>query len=328
METTLQILGGLALLALGGESVVRGAVGVARKLGVSELMIGLTLVGFGTSTPELLTSVNAALAGSPGIAVGNVVGSNIGNILLIFAIVMLVRPVTISPTTIRRDGYVMLAVTALLIAVAVLFGSLSRWVGLVFLAGLVGYIVFTWLMERRHTNEANTSAELHVAEVSTRQAGQPGFITSLLFALGGLTLLIFGADLLVKGAITMAQLAGLSETVIGLTIVAVGTSLPELVASLAAALKGRSDVAVGNIVGSNIYNILGILGLTALIQPVTIPADMIWRDWAAMALSALVLVFVAQRFGRFGRLLGVGFVCAYAAYSYLLVNPQALPGAG
>jgi cation:H+ antiporter len=327
METALQIIGGLLLLAAGGEAVVRGAVGVARKLGVSELMIGLTLVGFGTSTPELLTSVNAALAGSPGIAVGNVVGSNISNILLIFAIVMLVKPVTVSPASIRRDGYVMLAVSAILIAIATLAGELSRIVGVAFVAGLVGYIVFTWMMERRHTTEANTSAELHVAESVVRQPGQPSLPVSLLFALGGLALLIFGADLLVKGAITLAALAGLSQTVIGLTIVAVGTSLPELVASLAAALKGRSDVAVGNIVGSNIYNILGILGLTAAIQPIAIPDDMIWRDWLTMAASALILVFVAQAFGRFGRLLGLGFLGAYALYSYLLVNPQALPGA-
>ncbi len=326
METTIQILSGLVLLALGGESVVRGAVGVARKLGVSELMIGLTLVGFGTSTPELLTSVNAALAGSSGIAVGNVVGSNIGNILLIFAIVMLVRPVSVKPATIRRDGYIMLAVSALLIAIAFLVGELSRWVGALFMLGLVAYIAFTYFAERGQTAVAETSAELHVAEVTPHDPGQPSLLVSILFALGGLTLLVFGADLLVKGAITLAQLAGLSETIIGLTIVAVGTSLPELVASLAAALKGRSDVAVGNIVGSNIYNILGILGLTALIRPVPIPDDMIWRDWFAMMAAALILVFVAQRFGRFGRMLGLAFIACYAAYSYLLVNPQVLPG--
>ncbi|MBY0564699.1 MAG: sodium:calcium antiporter [Hyphomonadaceae bacterium] len=324
----MQIGGGLALLALGGEAVVRGAVGVARRLGVSELLIGLTLVGFGTSTPELLTSVNAALAGSSGIAVGNVVGSNIGNILLIFAIVMLVRPVSVAPATIRRDGYIMIGVSVLFVAVATLVGELPRWVGGAFLIGLIAYIAFTFLAERRHTDEPNTSAELHVAEVQPHDPGKPSLWVSIAFALGGLALLIFGADLLVRGAITLAQLAGMSETVIGLTIVAVGTSLPELVASLAAALKGRSDVAVGNIVGSNIYNILGILGLTALIQPVPVPADMIWRDWFAMLAAAVVLVFVALRFGRFGRALGLSFIAAYAVYSYFLVNPQALPGGG
>jgi cation:H+ antiporter len=323
METTIQILGGLILLALGGEAVVRGAVGVARKLGVSELMIGLTLVGFGTSTPELLTSVNAALAGSPGISVGNVVGSNISNILLIFAIVTLVRPVSVGPNTIRRDGYFMIAVTALFIAIAVWVGELSRVVGGVFVLGLIAYIVATFLIERRHATTPQTSAELHAAEVKAHDPGQPSLLMALVYACGGLALLIFGADLLVEGAITLAQLAGLSETVIGLTIVAVGTSLPELVASLAAALKGRSDVAVGNVVGSNIYNILGILGLTALIQPVPIPEDMIWRDWIAMIASAAVIVFVALRFGRFGRLLALGFIAAYALYSYLLVNPNA-----
>jgi cation:H+ antiporter len=325
METAIQILGGLVLLALGGESVVRGAVGVARRLGVSELMIGLTLVGFGTSTPELLTSVNAAIAGSSGIAVGNVVGSNIGNILLIFAIVMLVRPVSIKPASIRRDGYIMLAVSALFVAIAVAIGELSRWIGGAFVLGLIAYILFTYFAERGRTAEADSSAELHVAEVKPHDPGRPSLLVSIAFAVGGLCLLIFGADLLVKGAITLAQLAGMSETIIGLTIVAIGTSLPELVASLAAALKGRSDVAVGNIVGSNIYNILGILGLTALIQPVPIPADMIWRDWFVMLTAATILVFVAQRFGRFGRMLGLAFILSYAAYSYFLVNPQALP---
>jgi cation:H+ antiporter len=339
METALQILGGLILLALGGEAVVRGAVGVARKLGVSELMIGLTLVGFGTSTPELLTSVNAALAGSPGISIGNVVGSNIANIILIFALVMLVRPVVIEPKSIQRDGYIMLGVTVLFIAIATMIGTLNMWVGLAFVLGLVGYIYFTYQAEQKTpavaaadggapVDPAKTSGELHAAEVEGHNPGHPTLITSLLFAIGGLALLIFGADFLVKGAITLAQMAGMSETVIGLTIVAVGTSLPELVASLAAALKGRSDVAVGNIVGSNIYNILGILGITALIHPVDIPADMVWRDWAYMLGAALVLVFVALRFGRFGRLLGLGFLASYVAYSWMLATGWGLPAAG
>lgn len=330
MDTTaLQIIGGLILLALGGEGVVRGAVGVARKLGVSELLIGLTLVGFGTSTPELLTSVNAALAGSPGIAIGNAVGSNISNVLLIFALVVLVKPVMVDPRAIQRDSLVMIGVSVLLVALATTFGALNTIVGLIFVAGLMAYIGFAYMAERQGgAMAASPEAAMHAGESHTHDPPPEGLLLSLLFAIGGLTLLIFGADLLVKGAITLATAMGMSETVIGLTIVAVGTSLPELVASLAAALKGRSDVAVGNIIGSNIYNILGILGITALIKTVPVPADMVWRDWIAMLGAAIILVLMAQA-KTFGRLFGAILLALYVGYTYLLVtgwgNPPAVP---
>lgn len=317
METAFQILLGLALLALGGEGVVRGAVGLARKIGVSELLIGLTLVGFGTSTPELLTSINAATAGSPGIAIGNVVGSNISNILLIFAIVILVRPVLVDRKAIGRDSAVMIGVSILLVAFAVTVGELARWVGAVFFAGLIAYIATAFLMERK----GGEAAAMHAGEVKEHTSEKPDPIwLCLVFALGGLAFLIVGADSLVKGAITLAQAAGLSETVIGLTIVAIGTSLPELVASLAAAIKGRSDVAVGNIIGSNIYNILGILGLTALVTPVVVPPDMIARDWIAMLGAAGLLVALAFATGKLGRLTGLTFLALYGVYTYFLLQ--------
>lgn len=320
MEVALFIIGGLILLALGGEGVVRGAVGVARKLGVSELLIGLTLVGFGTSTPELLTSVNAAMAGSPGIALGNVVGSNIGNILLIFAIVILVKPVIVDPKAITRDSAVMIAVSIALVGVAMAFGELNSTVGMVFLAGLVAYILSAYFAERTGgPKAASAEAEMHVGEGHSHDPPPDSLWLSLAFAVGGLVALIFGADLLVKGAIQLAKAAGMSETVIGLTIVAVGTSLPELVASLAAALKGRSDVAVGNIIGSNIYNILGILGITAMIAKVPVPPDMVVRDWVAMVGAAVLLVAMAQT-KKFGRITGLVLFGLYVAYTYLLVT--------
>lgn len=323
METAILIVAGLALLTLGGDLVVRGAVGVARRLGVSELLIGLTLVGFGTSTPELITSLNAAFSGSSGIAVGNVVGSNIGNILLIFAIVCMARPVAVDPLALRRDGIVMLGATILLIALALGFGELSRPVGAILVFGLISYLVFAYLQERRPGNAAGA---LHAAEAeaAVKPANTPLWL-SLAMALGGIAVLIFGADLLVKGAITLAELAGLSETVIGLTIVAIGTSLPELVASLAAALKGRTDVAFGNIVGSNIYNILGILGITALVQPVAIPADMLSRDWVALYGAALLLLFHSATGARVGRREGAFLLAHYVLYCWLLLNPGAGP---
>jgi cation:H+ antiporter len=307
---------------------VRGAVGVARKLGVSELLIGLTLVGFGTSTPELLTSVNAATAGSPGIAIGNVVGSNIGNILLIFALVVMVKPVTVDPRAIARDSLVMIGTTVLLIALAILFGELNATVGMIFVAGLVGYILTAYFAERKGgSKEGSAEAQMHEGEGHSHDPPPDSLWLSLAFAVGGLVALIFGADMLVKGAVALAKSIGMSETVIGLTIVAIGTSLPELVASLAAALKGRSDVAVGNIIGSNIYNILGILGITALITKVPVPPDMVMRDWATMLGAAVLLVLLAQT-KTFTRVHGLGLFALYVGYTYLLVtgwgNPPAL----
>ncbi len=313
MEAGLQIVVGLALLAIGGEGVVRGAVGVARRLGLSELLIGLTLVGFGTSTPELMTSIDAALAGSPGIALGNVIGSNIGNILLILAAVVLIRPLSVNPAAVRRDGLIVIAASFALAAMALVFGELNRWIGAAFVAVLALYIVAAWRLERR----GGPVADMHKAESHTHDPAPNALWLSLLFAFAGLGLLIWGADLLVEGAISTARVAGISESVIGLTIVAIGTSLPELVATLAAALKGRSDVAFGNIVGSNLYNILGILGVTALIQPLAIPIDIGVVDWAVLIGSACLLLVFAASGRRLTRLEGailLAFYCSYVGY--------------
>lgn len=317
METVLQIAAGLALLALGGEGVVRGAVAIARRLGLSELLIGLTLVGFGTSTPELMTSIDAALAGSPGIALGNVIGSNIGNILLILALVVLIRPLSVNPAAVRRDGALVIVASLALAALALVFGELNRWIGGFFLLALLCYVAFVWWIER----VGGAAADMHIEGGHSHDPPPQKLWQAALFALGGLGLLVWGADLLVGGAITMARLAGVSETVIGLTIVAIGTSLPELVATLAAALKGRADVAFGNIVGSNLYNILGILGVTALIQPIAIPADIGAVDWAVLVASACLLLAFAVTGRRLTRLEGATLLVGYTLYvGYLLWN--------
>ncbi len=317
MDAILQITAGLALLAIGGEGVIRGAVGVARRFGLSELLIGLTLVGFGTSTPELVTSVNAALAGSPGIAIGNVLGSNIGNILLILALVVLIRPMAVSPAATARDSVLVIVISVAFAALALVFGELSRLLGAILVAALFAYIAFVWRQERR----GGPAAELHKEESHTHDPAPQSMLVSASFAVAGLALLVWGADLLVTGAITTARAAGVSETVIGLTIVAIGTSLPELVATLAAALKGRTDVAFGNIVGSNIYNLLGILGVTALIHPIAIPADIGLVDWAVMIGSAVLLLVFARSGARISRLEGLAFLTCYAGYvAYLLLH--------
>lgn len=310
MEASLQIVGGLLLLALGGEGVIRGAVGIARRLGLSELLIGLTLVGFGTSAPELLTSIDAARSGSPGIAIGNVLGSNIGNIVLILALVVLIRPLSVNPAAVGRDGVIVIAVSIGLAALATIFGEINRWIGASLVTTLLVYVYAVWRIESR----GGPAAEMHEAEGHSHDPPPERLWVAALFALGGLALLVWGADLLVDGAITTARLAGISETVIGLTIVAIGTSLPELVATLAAALKGRSDVAFGNIVGSNIYNVLGILGITALIHPIAIPADIGIVDWFALIGSAALLMAFATAGKRITRFEGALLLATYVAY--------------
>jgi cation:H+ antiporter len=312
----LALTGGLVLLTLGGELVVRGAVGVARKLGISELMIGLTLVGFGTSSPELAASVNAALAGSPGIAVGNVVGSNIANVLLIFALVAIARPIAVDPKALQRDGWVMLTATLVFIAIAVAFDEISRLTGVLFLLALIAYVIVTYLAERK----GDVSAQMHEAEGHLHDPAPARLWQSGAIAIVGLVMLVYGADLLVGGAQTIARAAGLSETIIGLTIVALGTSLPELVTSVMAALKGRSDVAFGGIIGSNIYNILGILGVTALVQPIVVPADLLARDWAALYVASLLVLLHANTGGRVNRFEGAFLLLHYAGYCWLLLS--------
>jgi cation:H+ antiporter len=309
------LAGGLVLLAVGGELVVRGSVVVARKFGISELMIGLTLVGFGTSSPELAASVSAALAGSPGIAVGNVVGSNISNVLLIFALVAIIRPIPVDPKALMRDGWVMLLATMLFLAVAIVLDEITRLTGALFLAALVAYVVFTYFAERKN----GPAAAMHEAEVGLHTPPPTPLWLSLALAVGGLAMLVFGADLLVGSAKTIARAAGLSETIIGLTIVALGTSLPELVTSLMAALKGRSDVAFGAIIGSNIYNILGILGITALIQPIAIPVDLLGRDWAALYVATLLVMMHANTGGKVNRFEGAFLLLHYVGYCWLLL---------
>ncbi len=307
--TALLILGGLVLLAGGGEILVRGAVGAARALGVSPLLIGLTLVGFGTSTPELLTSLFAAFDGLPGIAVGNVVGSNIANILLILGVTTLIARLPIAPAAYRREGLALVGSTVACLAV-VLLGTLDRWVGAALLLLLVGYIVWAYRGEKVQRDPEAETLE-HLAE---DRPGPRSVLLSLGLAVLGIAVTIVGARMLVSGAVALAQGLGVSDTVIGLTVVAVGTSLPELVACVAAAWRGHSDVALGNIIGSNIYNVLGILGVTALIQPIPIPPEIARLDiWVLVGVTALLMLFLRTGW-QLRRVEGITMLALYAAY--------------
>lgn len=310
MSDWMLVAAGLALLAVGAEVLIRGATEIARRFGLSELLIGLTLVGFGTSAPELVASIQAALKGSAGIAVGNVVGSNIANSLLILGGSALIAPIIVDPKAFRRDGATVLFATLLAVAVAMTIGF-TRLAGAIFLGGLVAYVLSAYFGERR---SAQPEAERHAAAGAAAPHGPESVLLDLVLAAVGLGLLIAGARFLVDGSIGIATALGVSDTIIGLTIVAVGTSLPELVTSFLAAMRGRSALALGNVIGSNIYNLLGILGATALLRPLTAsPQIVAYDNWVMLAATIAMIVF-ARSNGRITRLEGGVLVLGYVAY--------------
>lgn len=328
MQIVLQLVGGLILLMLGGELLVRGAVQVATRFGVSPLVIGLTLVGFGTSTPELVTSVQAALSGSPGIAYGNIVGSNIANILLILGVAAIITPIAVSSTALKRDSSIMVLVTVVFAIVATLV-PMGLLAGLVFVAALAVYIFAAFWQERGlaagalddgHGAAFDKSLALQEADPAlkaTSEIGKSAFL-SIVIAVAGLALVVLGGNFLVNGAVGLARSFSISETVIGLTIVALGTSMPELVTSVMAALRKQTEVAFGNVVGSNIYNILGIGGFTALIAPTDVPREIVRFDNPIMIGASLVLVAFAFTGRRISRREGAILVAGYTAYVALI----------
>lgn len=295
---------GLAGLFFGGEYLVRGASGIARRAGLSPIVIGLTVVGFGTSAPELLVSLEAALAGQPAIAIGNILGSNIANILLILGVSALIAPLLIPFRALWRDlGFMLLATAA--IWVMLMDGNVTRLEGVILLAGLAVFLVTAFM--------TGTSVE------DLDETPLPPVWKAAALTIGGLVVLVIGARLLVDSATTIARTYGISEAVIGLTIVAVGTSLPELATSVIAAIRKQTEIAVGNIVGSNIFNIFGILGVTALIHPIPSEARFAAVDMPWVAGTAVGLTLIAALMGGIPRLAGAALMVVYVAYVALLM---------
>ncbi len=292
-------LAGLIGLAFGGELLVRGAVGIAQKLGVSTLFTGLVIVGFATSMPEMVASVQAAMRGSPEIAWGNVVGSNLANTLLILGVSALVAPIVLSGIG-RRDAVAALGATLLLWGLAA-SGIGARWIGVALLAGIIVYIVW------RYLDPGESAIDEPDADEKVR-----GWVATLQF-LAGLGVLVAGGQALVEGAIELATIFEVPETVIGLTVVAVGTSLPELAASIAAALRGKSGLALGNVVGSNIYNILLIGGATMSIAPLPLPGDLAGAQMMLLTASAVLVLGLLWFAKSIGRLVGAALVAVFAA---------------
>jgi len=315
----LLLLIGLVLLIAGGDLLVRGAVRIAERLRLSPMLIGLTVVGMGTSTPELAASLQASLAGSPGIAIGNIVGSNIANALLILGVAALIAPIAVDARTLWRDGGVgILAALALLAAGATV--GLSREAGVAFLIVMAGYIYFAYRQERvgaPHSAAWDRAVAMEAVDPALVPHDRPEgrLAVALLLFIVGLALIVGGASLLVNAAVGIAEQLGVSDTVIGLTVVAVGTSVPELVTSAVAAWRRQGDIALGNVLGSNIYNILFIGGLTGVIAPTVVPASILAFDlWALVAILLVVMVFAVSG-GRLNRKEGSVLVAAYVTYA-------------
>ena len=303
---------GFGLLIFGGDTLVSGSVKVAKRLGVSPLLIGLTLVGFGTSTPEMVTSLIAAFKESADIAVGNVVGSNTANILLVLGVSALISPVKVDIQSFKRDG-LFLTLSTLAIILASFIGQINFLFGGVLVLSLIGYVVYSYISDRKNQKA--------LQETETQEEPSGAMTDTIWFSLGqtflGIALTVLGARFLVNSAIQLAQAWCVSQAVIGLTIVAVGTSLPELITSVMSSVKGHNDVAFGNVVGSNIYNALFILGVTALFIPINLSEGMDKDIWIMTAVT-LALIGVALLFKKFSRLVGFLFLLAYAVYTWAL----------
>lgn len=313
MLNILFLLFGIALLTVGGEALIRGSLAAAKRLGVSPLLSGLVIVGFGTSAPELVVSVNAAVEGRPDITIGNVVGSNIGNILLILGICALISPLAVKPLALRRDAVTVVAASVLFL-VLVGGSALGRADAAIFLIALGAYLVWAYWSERFH---AAPSGELHQAEADELSTIPKSVLWTVTAVVFGLLLLIAGSQVLLIGAIGIAAHFDVPEAVIGLTLVAVGTSLPELSISVIAAIRRHADVAVGNILGSNIFNLLGILGVSALLQPLPVHARILQFDqWVMLGTSLLLLLFLYSG-RRLSRAEGGVLLVGYGIYVWL-----------
>lgn len=309
MHPAIWLLLGITLLIIAGEVLVRGAVGIARKVKVSTLVIGMTVVSFGTSAPELFVSLDAALDGNAAIAVGNVVGSNIANLALVLAITALIFPLVVDRNSLIIDWPMMILSTALFWLFC-LDGVIVQWEGVVLFALLLTFVVFLITKSRR----------THVENEKKQNKVLPLWQTTS-FLLGGLVGLYFGAEWLVDGAIGVARSFDVGEHVIAVTVVAFGTSVPELVASSAAALKKETDISIGNLIGSNIFNIMVVIGVTAIVTDIPVEDNVITGDmyWVAgIALAVLPLILLGKR--KIGRWQGVILFISYIVYVYLLLS--------
>lgn len=327
LTTIGMLVGGLLLLIVGGELLVRGASALAAIAGISPLVVGLTVVAFGTSSPELAVSLQASLSGNADIAVGNVVGSNIFNVLFILGACALIAPLLVSGQLVRREVPIMIGVS-LLMGLLALDGRIGFFDGALLTIGIVVYVIWS-VVSSRNTAAASVDPTAVGAGLAPRSPGR--IVLQLVYVVGGLVLLVFGARWLVDAAISIASALGVSNVIIGLTIVAAGTSLPEVVTSIIATLRKERDIAIGNVVGSNIFNILGILGIAALVAPggLAVAPSVINFDlpvMLAVAVACLPIFFTGKSIARWEGLLFLAYYVAYTTYLVLAATAHdALP---
>lgn len=318
LEATGLLVLGLVVLVVGGELLVRGASNLASIAGVSPLVIGLTVVAFGTSAPELAVAVNASFDGQPDIAVGNVVGSNIFNVLFILGLSALISPLVVQSQLVRIEVPLMIAVSVLALVLG-LDGLIGRIDGIGLFCALVGYTVWSIIQSRKETAAVKAEFEQEFADQAKPTAMHT--IAQILYVVVGLVLLNFGSGWLVDGSVAIARILGMSELLIGLTIVAAGTSLPEVVASVVAVIRGERDIAVGNIVGSNLFNIMCVLGVTAAVAPNGIPisVSVLQFDFPVMIAVAVACLPIFATGHLIARVEGAIFFGYYIAYTTFLI---------
>lgn len=317
----LLFVAGLVFLIIGAEALVRGASRLATVFGISPLVIGLTVVAFGTSSPELAVSVKSALSGQASIAVGNVIGSNIFNVLFILGLSALIVPLVVSQQLVRRDVPLMIALSVVVLILS-LDEKFSIADGLILVAGLVIYIWFLIYQSRRESLKVR---EEYAREFGKEQYAESSWVKNIGMVVGGLLLLVLGSRWLVDSAVSFSHYLGISELVVGLTIVAAGTSLPEVVTSVIAAIRGERDIAVGNVVGSNIFNIMGVLGFASIVAPtgIEVSTAAIGFDIPVMigvALACLPLFFTGGVISRQEGVLLLGYYLAYTLYIILAAS--------
>ncbi|MCB1366487.1 MAG: calcium/sodium antiporter [Rhodobacteraceae bacterium] len=309
---------GLVILLLAGDTLVRGAVNLALRLGIPVMIVSLTVVAFGTSAPELLIAIKAALEGAPGIAIGNVVGSNTANILLVLGIPAVISAIDSSNCDTRKSYAFMLGASVVFIGLSFL-GPLHYWHGVILLALLFAMLSESALSAHRHRANGRCDPCDDTEDLEGVDDDMPWWKVILFVALG-LIGLPFGADLLVDGAIGLARDFGISESVIGLTLVAVGTSLPELATTVMAALRRQADVALGNVIGSNMFNLLGIMGIASFFGPLPIPVEILSFDlWVMLAASLAIVPFVFMK-QNITRVWGAVLMTCYAIYTIILLS--------
>ena len=308
------VAAGLVLLVLSGDFLVKGAVALSLKLGIPALIVSVTIVGFGTSAPEMLIAIQSALEGAPGIALGNVVGSNTANVLLVLGVPALLYPLDTGQTDTRRIYLMMMGISVIFVALAFL-GPLYIWHGLVLLALLVVMLADNFFAAIRAQKTCHaTPIDNHDAEPSMPTGRMAIFI------IAGIIGLPIGAQLMIDGAVVIAERFGLSQEIIGLTLVAIGTSLPELATTVMAAIRRQADVALGNVIGSNMFNLLAIMGITSFFGPLPIAPEFLSFDlWVMLASSALIGLFVFTRLS-ITRIWGVAFLGLYVVYIVLLLH--------